>query len=152
MPNKIKIQKLLNSAKKRKIKVDLKVRFWQDMEKLGCNYCGVDVSNEKGYCLDRFDNSKGYTDENISVCCKICNFAKKGLDAHDFYDWVARAYKHQEKCKNEVAMKLFTIREEDFEKHKMNVDKEYRKNYNKFMNGKRMRNSPVLKYDPEIDK
>ena len=26
---------------------------------LGCNYCGTDVTNQKGYCLDRFDNNKG---------------------------------------------------------------------------------------------
>jgi hypothetical protein len=143
-----RVKKLLQSAKARNIEVDLKVRLWEDLIKLGCNYCGSDISDEKGYCLDRFDNEKGYTNENIAVCCKICNYAKRAMDAHDFYDWVERAYKHQQKHLNAMAAKQFTFFEEDFVRHNIKLKVEHRKKFNKYLHSRRMANSEEIKYTP----
>jgi len=50
-----------------------------------CHYCGAEVMWTKHfktcrgssrYNLDRKDNAKGYTKENLIVCCRLCNFTK----------------------------------------------------------------------------
>ena len=39
-----------------------------------CYYCNKElVGVETGVGLDRIDNSKGYTIENVLPCCSICN-------------------------------------------------------------------------------
>ena len=45
-----------------------------------CTYCG-DSSN---YGLDRIDNFIGYTKENSTPCCQICNFMKRKSSVNDF--------------------------------------------------------------------
>ena len=39
----------------------------------GCSYCGADLTFNKGSGLDRIDNSKGYTLDNVLSCCGDCN-------------------------------------------------------------------------------
>jgi hypothetical protein len=153
MSNKItmkeRAKKLLKSAKDRGIEVNLKIRFWEDMMALGCNYCGVDVSEQKGYCLDRFDNNKGYTNENIVVCCKICNYAKRSMGANDFYSWVERAYQHQKKKIEEMAMIHMTSFKEDSVRKSIALQVENKKAFNRVLNSRRMANSETLFFKPE---
>ena len=57
------------------------VEFTKQVE---CHYCGAEVTWEKflkkdqspPYNLDRKDNEKGYTIDNVVVCCKVCNYTK----------------------------------------------------------------------------
>lgn len=69
--------------------------------KLPCYYCGQAPSNVKRtknsigeglkYSgIDRKDNSKDYTLDNIVACCKICNYAKSNLSLSEFYEWAKR--------------------------------------------------------------
>lgn len=44
--------------------------------------------------LDRVDNSRGYTIDNILPCCKTCNFSKRDMAQDEFVQWIARAYLH----------------------------------------------------------
>ncbi len=39
-----------------------------------CSYCGVITTPFGG--IDRVDNSKGYTEDNVLPCCKPCNYWK----------------------------------------------------------------------------
>ena len=39
----------------------------------GCFYSGKSLSDETGIGLDRIDNSKGYTLDNVLPCCGECN-------------------------------------------------------------------------------
>lgn len=40
----------------------------------GCFYCGKSlIETETGAGLDRIDNSKGYTFDNVLPCCRMCN-------------------------------------------------------------------------------
>ena len=50
-----------------------------------CHYCGgpIDWSNTMRYNLDRKDNSKGYSKENVVVCCKLCNYLKADKFTYD---------------------------------------------------------------------
>jgi len=70
-----------------------------------CFYCGTIYSN---CCLhqsnpklnwyyngiDRVDNTKGYTEDNIVACCKYCNIAKRDMSREEFLSWIERVYKH----------------------------------------------------------
>lgn len=38
-----------------------------------CYYCGTSLENMAGIGLDRKDNSKGYSIENVLPCCGKCN-------------------------------------------------------------------------------
>jgi len=40
--------------------------------------------------IDRVDNSKGYTLDNVVTACKFCNFAKNVGDAGEFELWLDR--------------------------------------------------------------
>src|SRR5271157_1122349 len=54
-----------------------------------CFYCGVKISWAKyvsslkdrkmNYSLDRKDNSKGYSKDNVVACCKECNYTKSDV-------------------------------------------------------------------------
>lgn len=55
-----------------------------------CYYCNGQLP-ETGYGLDRVDNTKAYSIENIVPCCSICNIAKRALTTQEFFGWLARA-------------------------------------------------------------
>lgn len=62
-----------------------------------CHYCGSPPANTKTtkntltplkYSgLDRADNTKGYSVENVVPCCRICNRAKQTLTVAEFATW-----------------------------------------------------------------
>ena len=43
--------------------------------------------------IDRVDNSKGYTMDNVVSCCRICNVAKQKMTLQEYKDWVEKVYK-----------------------------------------------------------
>lgn len=45
------------------------------IEPNACTYCEFPL-NETGASLDRIDNSKGYTHDNVVACCWKCNSAR----------------------------------------------------------------------------
>ena len=72
-----------------------------------CYYCGVVDYNEKrqrrtkyekiGYKyngIDRVNNNKGYSLDNVVPCCKLCNQAKMNLEQREFYSWIKRVSIH----------------------------------------------------------
>lgn len=61
-----------------------------------CGYCGEPIEwpspystglSKFGYNLDRKDNKRGYTRDNVIVCCKTCNVAKG--NRYTYLEWVA---------------------------------------------------------------
>jgi hypothetical protein len=89
-----RISMLKASAKARGININLDLNKYQNYIDLGCFYCGCSLENEKGYCLDRTDSSKGYTITNVVACCKLCNRAKMNLGIWEFASWVKRVSDH----------------------------------------------------------
>lgn len=47
--------------------------------------------------LDRIDNSKGHTLDNVVPCCKYCNYSKRDLTQQDFYNWIILTKQHLNK-------------------------------------------------------
>ena len=70
-----------------------------------CYYCGVAPyqvcrSNRSngGFVyngLDRLDNSRGYTPENVVSCCGPCNVAKRAMSESDFLKLVSNIYRNR---------------------------------------------------------
>lgn len=81
--------------------------------KSNCHYCGSPPSNHRWVApalhrqditkkaayvyngLDRIDNSRGYTPDNVVPCCRTCNFAKGPMPYVDFIEWAKRLGQHQ---------------------------------------------------------
>lgn len=104
-------------SKKRNLYVDYKSRAkstgkdfditeseFTHLSKGQCFYCGVEF--DKNYSgnlcngIDRYDNSKGYTEENCVPSCWICNRAKSDLTPDEFYNWVYRISKRVDEVKS----------------------------------------------------
>jgi hypothetical protein len=59
-------------------------QFVEFTKQTECHYCGAEIfwtkynilKNGGRYNLDRKDNLKGYTIDNLVVCCKNCNYGK----------------------------------------------------------------------------
>lgn len=60
-----------------------------------CNYCGFNPEWPKARCgVDRVDNFKGYTRENVVSCCYTCNTAKGTKTKDEFKAWVIAIASH----------------------------------------------------------
>jgi hypothetical protein len=66
------------TAKARNMEMNLTLADLTQILLLPCHYCGGKL-NETGYGLDRKDNAKGYTIENVVPCCDFCNKLKSNL-------------------------------------------------------------------------
>lgn len=57
-----------------------------------CTYCGDSPPELCG--LDRIDSSEGYTNENVTPCCRHCNSAKMALTLDDFKAHITKIARH----------------------------------------------------------
>jgi hypothetical protein len=82
-------------AKKKNLEFNLTVDEFYRLVQLKCFYCHSNLQSKRGYRgdrsikvpyngLDRVDNLKGYTLENVVTCCWICNQWKKNFSVKDF--------------------------------------------------------------------
>lgn len=85
-------------AKKRNLIFELSHNEFKNLSNLECYYCGsmplcVKKVNRHSITyngIDRVDNKKGYTIDNVVTCCKICNVAKHDISYIDFINWVKK--------------------------------------------------------------
>ncbi len=90
----------VSRSKKRKINFTLSFDTFVELTSQHCFYCGTKPSNitvnEAGngdYVsngIDRVDNNKGYIEDNVVPCCKVCNYAKNTMSLDQFYSWISR--------------------------------------------------------------
>lgn len=70
-----------------------------------CHYCGSiprkaqkPKNSKRGFYeyngIDRIDNDKGYTSDNVITCCYICNRAKRELTYKEFVLYLQDIYEH----------------------------------------------------------
>lgn len=84
----------MRNAKRRNLVVSITPDFYLKKTQEKCYYCGnglMGLAAVSGYNgafsyngLDRIDNTKGYTEENVVTCCKHCNRAKDTMLQEDF--------------------------------------------------------------------
>lgn len=86
-------------ARNKSLPFDISYNEFYDMSQLNCFYCNKQPMNEqkrRGYIfkyngLDRVDNLKGYTKDNIVVCCYDCNTKKGAITKemiYKLYNWL----------------------------------------------------------------
>lgn len=90
----------LTNARRRCLIFDLSFEQCCILFRSACAYCGSlpsavakvrSAGEDFTYNgIDRRDNSKGYTVENVLPCCCICNRAKKDMSELDFRSWIDR--------------------------------------------------------------
>ena len=87
-------------AKRRGCIWKLTKEFFESLVRKNCFYCGSEPSNVKTLRqtiepfiyngVDRQDNTKGYTIDNVVTCCWICNRAKLDMPYEDYINWIER--------------------------------------------------------------
>jgi len=92
------------SAKRKKHILEITENQFKKITKQICFYCGSPPKQEyKGKGLngsyiyngvDRVDNTRGYTTDNIVPCCGTCNHAKATMTKEEFLNWVDKVWKH----------------------------------------------------------
>jgi hypothetical protein len=92
-----------NRAKRRGLEYKLTDEQFAKITQQNCYYCGAkpnqiakQLNGNGEYIyngLDRTDNTKGYTIDNIVSCCGICNMAKQKLTIQEFDNWIEKIYK-----------------------------------------------------------
>ena len=90
------------AAKKRGIEYNLTEEQFANITKQNCYYCGIlpnQISNQGRHNgsyihngIDRVDNTKGYSIDNVVPCCKTCNIAKNTSTLQEFKDWIIKIY------------------------------------------------------------
>ena len=75
-------QKLIYKCNHEKRKFDLTYDACLNLWKNGCIYCKKDIMNETGCGLDRINNDKGYTFDNVVSCCGDCNKIRNNILTH----------------------------------------------------------------------
>jgi len=91
-----------NNAKNKGYVFELTEEQFAEITKKDCFYCGAKPSNiyknhdsygEYVYNgIDRIDNTRGYTIDNVVPCCKICNYKKGALTLQEFMEWIEKVY------------------------------------------------------------
>jgi len=92
------------SAKSRDLHFELTETEVLEITSKPCHYCGCPPSREVDEYdkdhpyvyngIDRMDNSKGYTIDNVVPCCLTCNRAKNQKGYEEFRSWARRLYQH----------------------------------------------------------
>jgi hypothetical protein len=84
-----------HSAKQRGYEFTLTVEEFENETDKCCYICGKASNETHMNGLDRFDNSIGYTVENVRSCCRECNFMKSTYSYHVFINKCRQIYNHQ---------------------------------------------------------
>ena len=79
-------------AFKRQLNFNISKSQFKNLITQNCHYCGSEPANIKIVRtqtfiyngLDRIDNERHYTIDNVVPCCKVCNFMKRSLSVSDF--------------------------------------------------------------------
>lgn len=69
------------NAKHSGFEFKLTVQDFKNFEGQNCFYCGEKLVRVG---LDRIDNNKGYTLENVNPCCSICNYMRRTQTQEEF--------------------------------------------------------------------
>jgi hypothetical protein len=97
------------NAKQRKRDFSLTPEEFKEIIVKDCIYCGQEASTIRSSPdnfgefvfsgLDRVDNDKGYSVDNVVPCCNTCNLAKRDMSVQEFSDWIDRLITHRLKDK-----------------------------------------------------
>lgn len=91
------------SAKNKGHSYELTEKQFAEITQQNCHYCGAKPNGIASHSkqngdyiyngLDRINNTKGYTIDNVVPCCKLCNYKKSDMSLQEFEDWIKKVYK-----------------------------------------------------------
>jgi hypothetical protein len=90
-------------AKNKSKEFSLTKEKFREITKQNCFYCGAEPQQtarkdrEYPYTyngIDRINNTKGYTDDNIVPCCGVCNKMKLEMSTDEFKEKILTIIKH----------------------------------------------------------
>jgi len=89
-------------ALRKNIEFELIKKDFREVIEMNCFYCGAEPSRkfkkrkDVYMCngIDRINNDKGYTKDNIVPCCPTCNYAKRKMSQEDFLLWAQKLYEN----------------------------------------------------------
>jgi hypothetical protein len=90
-----KIRQYKRDAKMREYNFDLTDEQFTEIIEKDCHYCGKKPKNNGIYIyngIDRVNNNKGYSIDNVVPCCTECNCKKGILTLQEFQNWIERVY------------------------------------------------------------
>ena len=85
-------------ANAKRLPFEITKEFFQLKTSEPCYLCGKETNEDHKNGLDRYDNSQGYTEENVRVCCWSCNFMKKNYEKDILITKLQMIYQHQHLC------------------------------------------------------
>lgn len=98
------VRTMKRSAEKRDYEWELTKEQVACLTKQDCFYCGAEPSQTHNRStwngnyvyngLDRVDNDKSYTVDNVVPCCGTCNGAKSAMTVKEFRAWAVRLCEH----------------------------------------------------------
>jgi hypothetical protein len=92
-------------ANSKKLQFELTKEFFQDKTSEPCYLCGKEQTDHHKNGLDRYDNTKGYTEENVRTCCGNCNYMKRIYEYDHFINKLHMIYQYQKLnpiCKDNI--------------------------------------------------
>jgi len=84
-----------NRASSKELLFELSKEVFEQKRKESCYLCGKEESVTHKNGIDRFDNKKGYTNDNTKSCCGDCNYLKRDNDYSEFIDKLMMVYEYQ---------------------------------------------------------
>ena len=93
---KVRFSNLKSRAKRKQITFTLTFEEYSQLLSQPCFYC-EGVLPIYGGGLDRYDNTKGYTNKNSVPCCRTCNVLKMDLSILEFFARIETIYKRLKK-------------------------------------------------------
>lgn len=96
------------NAKKKSLDFMLSKQEFKEITEQCCHYCGAKptptvsstikkITGTETYVsngIDRIDNNKGYTINNVIPCCSNCNYAKRNRNYEEYLEWIVRSFNH----------------------------------------------------------
>jgi hypothetical protein len=92
-------------ANSKKLQFELTKELFQLKILESCYLCGKENTDDHKNGLDRYDNTKGYTEENVRTCCGNCNYMKRTYEYDHFINKLHRIYQYQKLnpiCKDNI--------------------------------------------------
>ena len=113
--NNIEYNKYKTRAKDKEIEFDISKTDFNNITNNSCYLCGKQPTETHKNGMDRFDNEKGYTLNNIKSCCGNCNYIKRNNHYDEMIDKCKKICEKNRKIKSKIIFKSKPVVEKTIE-------------------------------------
>lgn len=91
-PERAQYLRYIERAREKDSSFGLDFDTFLEVIKMPCVYCGF---NDGIVGIDRIDSDKGYEEDNIVPCCKVCNYMKLDHKVDGWFTAMREIFEHQ---------------------------------------------------------